>query len=97
MGVPGSDSRRPRLPELEWTRVPASHRYVSKRIQLCSYLQNVEGEVDSSHVSFLHSKFEPNAYADNQALSLPDFMARDRAPQFFVQPTHGMQSPRGGR
>src|SRR5207253_3303211 len=42
----------PRLPELEWTHVPASQRYVSKRIQSCNYLQNVEGEVDSSHVSF---------------------------------------------
>src|SRR5215217_5741242 len=46
----------PGLPELEWTRVPASHRYVTKRLQMCSFLQNVEGEVDSSHVSFLHSK-----------------------------------------
>jgi phenylpropionate dioxygenase-like ring-hydroxylating dioxygenase large terminal subunit len=88
----GPAERQPRIPELEWTRVPESHRYVSKRIQSCSYLQNVEGEVDSSHVSFLHSKFEPNAYANNQALSLPDYMARDRAPRFYVQPTqYGMQ------
>jgi hypothetical protein len=65
---------------------------VSKRIQFCNYLQNLEGEVDSSHVSFLHSKFDPNAYADNQSLSLPDYMARDRAPQFSVQPTqYGLQ------
>ncbi|MBV9133120.1 MAG: Rieske 2Fe-2S domain-containing protein [Chloroflexi bacterium] len=85
----------PNLPELEWTRVPESHRYVSKRIQFCSFLQNVEGEVDSSHVSFLHSK--RNSLADSAGIKadpgsqLPDYMARDRAPRFFVLPTeYGM-------
>jgi phenylpropionate dioxygenase-like ring-hydroxylating dioxygenase large terminal subunit len=88
----GPPHLEPRLPELEWTHVPDSHRYVSKRLQSCSYLQNVEGEVDSSHVSFLHSRFDPQAYASNQALSLPDYMARDRAPRFFVRPTeYGLQ------
>jgi len=88
----GATDRLPGLPELEWTRVPASHRYVTKRIQSCSYLQNLEGEVDSSHVSFLHSRFAPDAYANTQALSLPDYMARDRAPRFYVQATpYGLQ------
>jgi hypothetical protein len=31
------------------------HRYVSKRWQECNYLQAMEGGIDSSHVSFLHS------------------------------------------
>ena len=52
----GPPDQKPGLPELEWTHVPESHRYVTKRTQFCSFLQNVEGEVDSSHVSFLHSK-----------------------------------------
>src|SRR5207247_4426221 len=39
----GQDREPPPLPELEWTRVPERHRYVSKRIQSCNYLQNVEG------------------------------------------------------
>jgi phenylpropionate dioxygenase-like ring-hydroxylating dioxygenase large terminal subunit len=78
-------------PELEWTHVPESHRMVTKRIQFCSYLQNVEGEVDSSHVSFLHSR---NSAADAAGIrsddlrrTLPNYMARDRAPRFFVLPT----------
>ena len=79
----------PRLPELEWTHVPESHRYVTKRIQACNFLQNVEGEVDSSHVSFLHSKGAAAASAGIQDLrsTLPDYMARDRAPRFHVLPT----------
>jgi phenylpropionate dioxygenase-like ring-hydroxylating dioxygenase large terminal subunit len=92
----GSRENQPPLPELEWTRVPESHRYVTKRIQFCNYLQNVEGEVDSSHVSFLHSK--QNGAADSAGIkpddlrsTLPDYMARDRAPRFFVLPTdYGM-------
>jgi phenylpropionate dioxygenase-like ring-hydroxylating dioxygenase large terminal subunit len=92
----GPRATQPPLPELEWTNVPESHRYVTKRIQHCNYLQNVEGEVDSSHVSFLHSK--QNSAADSAGIkpddlrsTLPDYMARDRAPRFFVLPTdYGM-------
>ena len=90
----GPPDQRPELPALEWTNVPDSHRYVSKRIQFSNYLQNVEGEVDSSHVSFLHSK---NSAADAAGIradpgaSLPDYMTRDKAPRFFVLPTeYGM-------
>jgi phenylpropionate dioxygenase-like ring-hydroxylating dioxygenase large terminal subunit len=79
----------PGAPELEWTHVPENQRYVSKRIQRCNFLQNVEGEVDSSHVSFLHSKGSaPDAAGIRDLRStLPDYMARDRAPRFFVLPT----------
>jgi phthalate 4,5-dioxygenase len=52
----------PALPELEWLNVPANQRIVSKRIQFCNWLQNLEGEVDSSHVSFLHSNLGAEAF-----------------------------------
>lgn len=45
----------PEPPAYEWTKVPASHRYLSKRWQQSNYLQAMEGGIDSSHVSFLHS------------------------------------------
>jgi phthalate 4,5-dioxygenase len=83
----GSPATMPEPPALEWTHVPASHRYVTKRVQVCNYLQNVEGEVDSSHVSFLHSKIAPSATTDDPLVGLPQYMARDRAPRFFVLPT----------
>jgi phthalate 4,5-dioxygenase len=85
----GPTEDMPSPPELEWTRVPASHRMVTKRIQACSFLQNVEGEVDSSHVSFLHSKGPAAASAGIEDLrsTLPNYMERDRAPRFFVLPT----------
>lgn len=51
----GPTEKQPPLPEFEWNCLPASHRYVSKRWQECNYLQAMEGGIDSSHVSFLHS------------------------------------------
>jgi phthalate 4,5-dioxygenase len=35
--------------------VPAEHSFMSKRFQECNWLQAMEGGIDSSHVSFLHS------------------------------------------
>jgi phthalate 4,5-dioxygenase oxygenase subunit len=52
MGPPEAE---PKQPAFEWTEVPATHRYFSKRWQECNYLQAMEGGLDSSHVSFLHS------------------------------------------
>ncbi len=45
----------PPPPAFEWTELPPTHKYVSKRWQECNYLQAMEGGIDSSHVSFLHS------------------------------------------
>ncbi|HEY1228486.1 MAG TPA: RHO alpha subunit C-terminal catalytic domain-containing protein, partial [Ramlibacter sp.] len=41
--------------EWEFATVPAAQSFTSKRLQECNYLQAMEGGIDSSHVSFLHS------------------------------------------
>ena len=51
----GPTELKPAPPALEWTLVPAENRFASKRLQECNYLQAIEGGIDSSHVSFLHS------------------------------------------
>ena len=51
----GPAEAKPPFPEFEWTLVPPSHRFVSKRLQECNYLQAMEGGIDSSHISSLHS------------------------------------------
>ncbi len=50
----GRKELMPPLPALEWSLLPETHRYCSKRLQECNYLQALEGGIDSSHVSFLH-------------------------------------------
>ncbi len=51
----GPAEQRPPLPEFEWALVPDSQRHVGKRLGECNYLQAMEGGIDSSHVSSLHS------------------------------------------
>jgi phenylpropionate dioxygenase-like ring-hydroxylating dioxygenase large terminal subunit len=51
----GPPELKPAPPEVEWAMVSPSRRFASKRFQECNYLQAMEGGIDSSHVSFLHS------------------------------------------
>lgn len=51
----GPPEFQPPLPEWEFATVPAAHSFMSKRLQECNWLQALEGGIDSSHVSFLHS------------------------------------------
>jgi phthalate 4,5-dioxygenase oxygenase subunit len=51
----GPPELQPPFPEFEWATLPAAHCYNTKRLQECNYLQAMEGGIDSSHVSFLHS------------------------------------------
>ena len=61
---------KPEFPELEWTMVPESHRYATRHIQECNWLQGLEGGFDTSHLAFLHRgtagtnrRVVPSAYA----------------------------------
>ncbi len=51
----GPADQRPAPPALEWTILPPEHVFITKRLQACNYLQAMEGGIDSSHVSWLHS------------------------------------------
>src|SRR6476646_9055230 len=51
----GPPELQPPFPEFEWSTLAAAHCYNTKRLQECDYLQSMEGGIDSSHVSFLHS------------------------------------------
>ena len=51
----GPPEKQPPLPEWEFAMMPADRRFMSKRTQECNWLQAMEGGIDSSHVSFLHS------------------------------------------
>jgi nitrite reductase/ring-hydroxylating ferredoxin subunit len=50
----GPPNTRPAFPDIEWTQVPASHRYVTRHLQECNWLQALEGGFDVSHLTFLH-------------------------------------------
>jgi phthalate 4,5-dioxygenase oxygenase subunit len=51
----GAPENQPPLPEFEWVHVAEDQTYTSKRWQESNWLQALEGGIDSSHVSWLHS------------------------------------------
>ncbi len=76
------------VPQLEFGVLPASHRYVTKRLQQCNWAQSMEGALDTAHFSFLHmpapqlaSNENPNVAADEQRLR---WLRNDPLPQFTV-------------
>lgn len=45
----------PPPPDYELIRAPATHRFVSRTVQDCNYLQALEGGLDASHATILHN------------------------------------------
>ena len=89
----GPKDRMPATPpQLDWGLVPESHRYITKRLQETNYAQGVEGGIDSSHVSILHSRLEPDPtlpFRERQvsiSKHVP-YLAMDTSPKFFVRDT----------
>jgi phthalate 4,5-dioxygenase len=81
----GPPEHTPELPQLEWAAVPEEQRRIGKWIQDVNYLQCLEGEIDTSHVGFLHSSMTPST-APNKT-TRPELLARDRSPKLIVKNT----------
>ena len=78
----------PALPEIEWNLVPEDQRFLAKRIQFCNWAQAIEGEIDQSHVSFLHtSGTQLKADANGGESGVTAWRKRDTHPRFHVKET----------
>jgi phenylpropionate dioxygenase-like ring-hydroxylating dioxygenase large terminal subunit len=62
----GPAELEPELPALEWTELDSDRVHVSRWLQGSNWAQGMEGEIDSTHISFLHS-----ATADEYKLPRP--------------------------
>jgi phthalate 4,5-dioxygenase oxygenase subunit len=72
----------PELPGMEWMSLPASHVYTARWLHRSNWLQAAEGEIDTSHLSFLHSVLQvPESGPDRHRL------ARDGAPHIELRDT----------
>ena len=54
----GPADKIPLFPSYEWAQLPLEQIYTSKCLQECNYLQCLEGDCDSSHLSYLHRGFK---------------------------------------
>jgi nitrite reductase/ring-hydroxylating ferredoxin subunit len=73
----GAPEKQPLFPNYEWAQTPKDQTYVTKALMDCNYLQGVEGECDSSHLSFLHREFS--------AEGRRQLFAVDTAPAYEVE------------
>jgi phthalate 4,5-dioxygenase oxygenase subunit len=74
----------PEFPAIEAFQVPDDHRSITKMVTRGNYAQLQEGDIDSSHVSFLHSRFDgkpiPGGRVDAAVFA-------DRQPRWFTEET----------
>ncbi|MDR0359178.1 MAG: aromatic ring-hydroxylating dioxygenase subunit alpha, partial [bacterium] len=84
----GPREQQPDLPRYEWTLVPDSHRETRKWFPASNWLQSLEGDIDTSHVSFLHRLFDTEAAPPPQFVpGYRRYVAQDKAPKLTVHET----------
>ncbi|MGH2520332.1 MAG: Rieske 2Fe-2S domain-containing protein, partial [Chloroflexota bacterium] len=76
----GPAEHRPELlPRMEWAELPAEARSVGKSLQECNWLQVMEGDIDTAHISYLHGGRPPGVPRPTSATG-----AVDGAPRLTV-------------
>jgi phthalate 4,5-dioxygenase len=81
----GEREKAPPLPAIEATLCPAEEINISLSLRECNWLQALEGDIDTSHFSFLHTgKVELD---DIDPDHLERFQLIDRAPRYHVRTT----------
>ena len=81
----GKSEKLPDLPDFEANQLPEGARWVKCGLRECNWLQALEGDIDTAHLSFLHlgaldeNQFPPNSPAY--------FFQKDRAPKFEIHET----------
>jgi nitrite reductase/ring-hydroxylating ferredoxin subunit len=86
----GPPEKKPAPPEVEWCLVPESHRYVTKRLQQTSYLQAMEGGIDTSHVSWVH-RYEVDKDPMHKHSKALDYIKADSNVVFDIEEVpHGL-------
>jgi len=80
----------PELPALEWNMLPEGQSYLKKRVQACNWLQALEGDIDQSHNSFLHTgadQLKPLDMSAERTQGAQLWRRLDKRPRFHVEET----------
>jgi phthalate 4,5-dioxygenase oxygenase subunit len=79
----GPSDKVPDFPHLQWTTLPKESLHVSRWIQRSNWMQGVEGEIDTSHISFLHKDFS----TASEKMLPGVHIASDGAPEITLRET----------
>ena len=82
----GPPDKKPAPPEVEWSLLPESHRFVSRRLQECNYLQAMEGGIDTAHVSYVH-RYEVDRDPMHVGARANDYIKADGNVIFSIEKT----------
>ena len=81
----GSQAAAPPLPAIEASLLPDDEIQIMFAQRECNWLQALEGDIDTSHFSFLHvGSVQPEQVSDDNMLK---FQVLDRAPSYHVADT----------
>jgi phthalate 4,5-dioxygenase len=76
----------PPLPGLEWIDLPPEQRYQARRLQYCNWVQALEGDIDQSHVSFVHRHLDGKTIRGTNA-KVDQIRTKDTHPRFAALDT----------
>ncbi len=83
---PRAADKLPPLPDIEANMSPPGVNGVSKVLRECNFVQALEGDIDTSHVSFLHRAFNADPAAGTPA-EFSRYVATTAAPWYQVADT----------
>jgi phthalate 4,5-dioxygenase oxygenase subunit len=75
------------FPHLEWAHVDAAHSHVTRWLQRTNWAQGFEGEIDSSHISFLHRSMDDSLRGAAVGTSIAPPGIWDDAPELTLRET----------
>ncbi|MFP6734770.1 MAG: Rieske 2Fe-2S domain-containing protein [Rhodospirillales bacterium] len=79
----GTQENVPGLPEHEATLVPEEQMMINFKLRECNWLQAIEGDIDTSHLGFLHfgsvgkGNFEGATFRSTVANRAPEYITRE--------------------
>jgi phthalate 4,5-dioxygenase oxygenase subunit len=82
----GPQNPPPPMPALEWLGLPEDFHVAGKRVQYSNWVQAMEGEIDQSHVSYVHSALKKNGSTVANA-TVDQIRRADKHPRFEVVET----------
>jgi hypothetical protein len=74
----------PEPPAAELFNLPESHRYIEKVVLPTNWVQSMEGDIDSSHVGFLHRRLDGDLLTPGHISSI---MFESRVPEWTIKAT----------
>lgn len=90
----GQRAEPPPLPEFEWNADPDNQPFLWRNYRACNWMQALEGDIDSSHLNYLHRSLDEQDLWTVPGKPLPGFtdvqlplLARDGAPELEIADT----------